>query len=244
LSIIKLTFGSSIKIKTRWKTHQNKLSNNKHPNTHLQNTYNKYGESNFVYEILLNCAEEELLELEQYYIDYYQPEYNICKIAGSSRGRVGSEYQKQRVKELRCIKILQFDINNNFIKEWDSISQCRDFLGCKMENLYKALENPSNIYKGYYFKYKNITEPRKLKSLIKQPSMKQVIHPGCKPVYKICNNTLQVLNEYKSINDAAADNGLYASNITRILINSDTKTRNGFTWKYKEDYDKENNIQI
>lgn len=191
---------------------------------------------------MINCEEERLIEIEQYYLDYYQPIYNICKVAGRTTGRPSSELQKQRVKELFSIKILQFDAENNFIKEWNSLKECQKSIPGKIENLYRALNDFSKLYKGYKFKYKDITEPRNLKSLIKPISKKQEIDPRCKPVYKICSVTLKILNEYKSINDAAADNGLYASNITRILINSNTKTRNGFTWKYKEDYDKQNNI--
>jgi group I intron endonuclease len=69
-------FGSSKNIEKRWKTHLNKLKNNKHHNIHLQRAWNKYGENNFIFEIVEECDEKNLLQLEQKYIDF-NPEYNI-----------------------------------------------------------------------------------------------------------------------------------------------------------------------
>ena len=59
--------------KTRWKTHQKKLKNNKHPNSHLQNAYNKYGDENFEFTILEVTDTKILaLEKEQYFLDKYK----------------------------------------------------------------------------------------------------------------------------------------------------------------------------
>jgi len=46
----------------------------------------KYGYSNFSLEILEYCDPSKCIEREQYYIDLFEPEYNIFKIAGSSLG--------------------------------------------------------------------------------------------------------------------------------------------------------------
>jgi group I intron endonuclease len=39
----------------------------------------KYGYSNFSIEILEYCDPSELLKREKYYMDIFQPDYNICK---------------------------------------------------------------------------------------------------------------------------------------------------------------------
>ncbi len=57
----------------------------------------KYGYENFSLEILEYCEPSFLLKREQYYIDFLNPEYNICKIAGSSKGRKVSEITKQAI---------------------------------------------------------------------------------------------------------------------------------------------------
>ena len=48
----------------------------------------KYGYSNFSLTILEYCDKSLTIVREQYYIDKYQPTYNICKVAGSSLGRL------------------------------------------------------------------------------------------------------------------------------------------------------------
>lgn len=73
------------------------MRNNKHHSKYLQNAYNKYGAHNFIYEILLYCPRTELLMLEQYLMDYYQPEYNILPSAGRPLGNKLSEETKRKI---------------------------------------------------------------------------------------------------------------------------------------------------
>ena len=72
----KCYYGSSKKIEKRWKTHLNQLRNKKHINCILQNAWNKYGENNFIFEIVEECELEKLFEVEQKYIDTCG-DYNI-----------------------------------------------------------------------------------------------------------------------------------------------------------------------
>ena len=72
----KCYYGSSKNIEKRWRTHSNNLKNGKHHNIHLQRSWDKYGEDNFVFELVEKCNETILLELEQKYLDL-NPEFNI-----------------------------------------------------------------------------------------------------------------------------------------------------------------------
>ena len=72
----KCYYGSSKNIEKRWRTHLNNLKNGKHHNIHLQRSWDKYGEDNFVFEVVEECDETHLLELEQKYLDS-NPEFNI-----------------------------------------------------------------------------------------------------------------------------------------------------------------------
>jgi group I intron endonuclease len=72
----KCYYGSSKNIEKRWRTHSNNLKNGKHHNIHLQRSWDKYGEDNFVFELVEECNETILLELEQKYLDL-NPEFNI-----------------------------------------------------------------------------------------------------------------------------------------------------------------------
>jgi group I intron endonuclease len=72
----KCYYGSSKNIEKRWKTHLNQLRNKKHVNCILQNAWNKYGEDNFIFEIVEECELEILFDTEQKYLDTCG-DYNI-----------------------------------------------------------------------------------------------------------------------------------------------------------------------
>lgn len=92
-------------IKQRWKAHLYGLRRGNHPNVHLQNAYNKYGESALSFSVLevVEVAEEVII-LEQKYINEINPEFNICKVAGSTLGnksRMGQtcpEAEKEKIR--------------------------------------------------------------------------------------------------------------------------------------------------
>lgn len=68
--------GSAKDIKRRWSRHKCGLRHNKHENIVLQRAWNKYGEENFSFNVLEECNIDELLVLEQKYLNL-KPEYNI-----------------------------------------------------------------------------------------------------------------------------------------------------------------------
>ena len=61
--------GSSKNVNERLVCHRRKLKINKHVNPHLQYAWNKYGEDNFRFEVAEEVPVEELLIVEQYYLD-------------------------------------------------------------------------------------------------------------------------------------------------------------------------------
>ncbi len=88
---------TSQSFRKRWNTHKSDLRKGKHHSPRLQNAWNKYTEFRFEFKILEVVPKEEwvdnkyLLDIEQIYLDTYQPEYNICKIANSLLGTKRSE---------------------------------------------------------------------------------------------------------------------------------------------------------
>lgn len=96
--------GSTIHLSRRRLEHFSSLANNKHPNAHLQNAYNKYGKDAFEFEVLevieINDGiKEALLKREQFWIDNLKPEYNILPVAGSSLGYRHTEETKRKISE-------------------------------------------------------------------------------------------------------------------------------------------------
>ena len=90
--------GSSIDIHKRWIQHRNKLRRNYKDNPILQNAWNKYGEENFVFEILEECDRNEALRLETQLLVELQPYYNVATDSVAPMlGRKHSEETKQKI---------------------------------------------------------------------------------------------------------------------------------------------------
>lgn len=82
----KYYLGSSCNISKRFKRHIKELNEGKHHNIHLQRSFNKYGESKFELKTLTTCNKENLIKLEQKYLDKLKPwknsiGFNISKQA-------------------------------------------------------------------------------------------------------------------------------------------------------------------
>jgi len=91
--------GSSDNIEIRWRNHLNLLKNGKHPNAHLQNSYNLYGLDNFLFEIIEKCEIVDLIEKENCWIknlNCIEPYgFNIAKDAlAPMKGRKHTEETK------------------------------------------------------------------------------------------------------------------------------------------------------
>src|SRR3990167_7829867 len=94
----KIYIGSAANVFKRWQVHKRCLKSNKHHSVLLQRAWIKYGEENFLFEIIEEVAEKEnLIEREQRYLDVLKPHYNICKIAGSCLGVKRSAEVKQKL---------------------------------------------------------------------------------------------------------------------------------------------------
>lgn len=99
----KVYVGSSVLLLKRKKAHLNKLRRGSHYNKHLQSAWTKYGEKAFNFIEIELCAEDRLIEREQYWIDYYDSSknengYNLSPNAESRLGAVLTEESKERLR--------------------------------------------------------------------------------------------------------------------------------------------------
>jgi group I intron endonuclease len=91
--------GSASNLKNRWNVHRHKLSNNKHVNIHLQRAFNKYGSENFIFEVIEYVDKSNLIIREQNWIDFFQPEYNIRKVAHNNTGVKWSTESRKKASD-------------------------------------------------------------------------------------------------------------------------------------------------
>jgi len=103
----KIYVGSTVsKFNRRWNCHKSTLRRNIHKNKYLQRAWNKYGESNFIFEIVEDIqipTRVILIEREIFYKNKLGAEYNIAPIDRPlgiiNVGRKHTEETKKRMKE-------------------------------------------------------------------------------------------------------------------------------------------------
>lgn len=89
----------------RWGKHRRLLRRNKHPNPHLQHSWNKHGESVFVFKVLeelLSPSDQLLIERELHFATQLGAKFNIAKIdrpGCTTLGRKLTEEHKQKIAE-------------------------------------------------------------------------------------------------------------------------------------------------
>lgn len=104
--------GSSCNIKKRLESHFYTLKNQKHKNILLQRAWNKYGENNFIFRIILYCDVNMLIFYEQKCFDNLitRNDYNIAKDASASaRGRKASDETRRKLSEAHKGQIISIE---------------------------------------------------------------------------------------------------------------------------------------
>lgn len=101
----KIYFGQSFDVENRIRKHKESLKGNYHKNDHLQKAFNKYGEFNFFFNLVLECAESERDFYEKKFINDFktfdrQYGYNI-QLGGHERKIMAEETKKKLSNALK-----------------------------------------------------------------------------------------------------------------------------------------------
>lgn len=92
--------GSSLTPQRRWSQHKTSLRGGKHHSPVLQRAWDKYGENSFRFEIIEDVPNPlHLTAVEQVYINFFKPVYNVCLTAGSRLGMAHKQETKQKIRE-------------------------------------------------------------------------------------------------------------------------------------------------
>lgn len=139
----------------RWNSHLSLLRSNKHYNTKLQNSFNKYGETNFRFEILEVTSPDIAIDMEQYWINILRPEYNIRMVASNNKGIKMSHEQK--VKSSRSKGGKRFEVylleDDSYVGTWDLKSKCSEELNIPVTYITRCLKGERRHANGYKFKH-------------------------------------------------------------------------------------------
>ena len=101
----KYYIGSSIDIEKRWRDHLSKMRMQKHANARLQNVYNKYGESDFAFIVLLEMPDASNIEIrqkEQEFLDkiFQEDKDNIYNLARDANGGNSTSFSKKSLENI------------------------------------------------------------------------------------------------------------------------------------------------
>lgn len=163
--------GQSYDIHKRWKDHKSLLNRNKHHNHHLQNAWNKYGEKNFTFTIVEQCAPNKKNQKEQYWIktkNTYNQGYNLDKggkgVLGYRKGhyRVINKGTDKGHKRYQLVNPESVPIYTTMFK--DEILQICTLLNDNEINEQQAIQNMKNMSIGY--KYNNKLQQINLSDIV------------------------------------------------------------------------------
>ena len=128
----KLYIGSTTdSFQNRWQCHKKRLRAGKHHSLHLQSAWNKYGENNFVFEIIEVTSPDEALSREGYYIHLYKtldPKfgYNI-QVVAKNGNRTFSDEVRDKIRKTTIEHWRQGLLRGNFkkgIPSWNKGLKC------------------------------------------------------------------------------------------------------------------------
>ena len=123
--------GQTTNLKNRWSEHKRKLRKETHTNSHLQNSYNKYGKESFKFYILEEVKKEKIDEREIYWIDFY----NTFKGEGynlKSGGKANCDFSEEAIQKIR------------------EASKGRKHTEETKENIYDKIKKDPNFRKNYF----------------------------------------------------------------------------------------------
>ncbi len=212
----KIYIGSAINFKKRCSVHQCYLKKNKHPNQKLQNHYNKYGEKDFKFSIILICEKEDLIKLEQYNIDSFNPWFNILTIANS---RLGKKHTSESILKMKKARVgRKPSLGKHWIISEDAKTKIREWhLGktCLLETRKKMRGTRSNS-----------SNKRKLKLIIRESMINN--KNGCKITDEI---HLYIINNIDRLTQTqlAKQLNLHQSTISKHINNYNYESNKGTT---------------
>lgn len=227
--------GSSNNINRRFYLHKYSLKKQNHHSIVLQRAFNKYGEENFEFIVLEECEKEYLINKEQYYLDNYNPIYNINKIAENCTGRILSEESRKKISLKNKGRKLSEDVKKR-MSEYRKNNPLifTDEIRKKISDSKKGKNNPmyGKTYKSRVEAVKKALtgkpRPQNVKDKIGKANSIPIVQLDLQGNFiKYWDSTLQVERELV---------GFLGNGITRCC-RGQRKTYKNYIWKYKKDYD-------
>lgn len=199
----------------------------------------KHGYSNFSFEILEYCTKENVLEREQYYMDFLKPIYNIVDKAGSTLGYKHTEASKAKMRNLPLsdellqvklqsvakagmanrVKVVIANIKTLVCEEYLSMTEAGKALGVHRNNISNALKNKRVIQKNFIAC--DTSDKEAIFEEIKQALLNFDKKAGASSRVQVIveNIKTQEQNEYISMTEAGKALGVHKTTIVKAIKN-------------------------
>lgn len=215
--------GVSVHIEQRQEEHKKGKGNKE-----LFKDFIFYGLINFSFEIIEECSKEKFNEREPYQIKYYNAYTN-----GYNKNPGGIEGNLQAIevtkKEIYC-----YDLNGNFIKKYDSLSDAERELKISNSNISRAAKtNGRTLQYQQRYNYEEKILPYKRKCFTGRQTQGNIIKK-----VKQYDKNFNYIATYDSITLAAEKTGANATCIGEICKTKGLgkrKTSGGYIQRYAED---------
>ena len=221
--------GQSKNIKRRLNEHKNDAKNHRF-DVPIHRAIRKYGWENFDKIVLKFCPVERLDECEIYYIARINPEYNISKGGGGSKGRKLSLKQRQNLSKVRmgnkcnCKPVICIETGEIF----ESLKMAAIKIGVSRASVTSAVRGKTKTCGGYHWDYLSEKDKKNQFNCYKKIRKHLIDNPpNIKKV--ICVETGKIFN---SVKDVSIEIGLDQSLVSKVL-NGHRKTAGGFHWKFE-----------
>lgn len=228
----KIYIGQAINIEARRKLYR-RLASNIINQVALYRSLKKYGFNAHIFEVVEACPINKLNERERYWQDHYEVlKYGLnCTLTKTdSKSGTCSELTKKRKSEAAPTHpIKQYDLNGNFIQDWNRIIDVEKELGIANQTITNCCKGIKNSAGGFIWRYQD--SPKELLENI-QPvkSMKYGI-----PIFQY-DLEGNFIKEWTHINKASIELGIDIGQICNVCNGKKSyKTAGGYKWKYKED---------
>jgi group I intron endonuclease len=162
--------GSSVNIYQRGCSYKHLIKRKKLHNKHLQSSIEKYGCDNFTFELLHKCEKDisifELHQLEQFYINKINPEYNKRTIVDTNYLLSHSEQTKDKISkslkesfkngskvinriQAHNIKVSLFNLEGNHLHDFPGLAHCAEFVKCTQASIGYAIKSKRRRIRNY-----------------------------------------------------------------------------------------------
>ena len=227
----KIYIGQAVDIEDRWGEHRRGLRGGYHDNTHLQRSWNKYGEENFEFTILLECDESDLNMYEEYYIFElmtYDPRAGYNKDYGGKSGRP-TEETKRKLSESHKGKHHSEETKRKMSEDRKGERNSMYSKHHSEETKRKLSEASKGEKNPMYGKQHSEETKRKMSEAKRKIS---------KPLVQLDRNSNEIVNVFNSAMEAERQGGFDNSNISNCC-NGKRKTHKGYKWMFLSDYKKQ-----